>query len=148
PVGLVPVRVDREGANVDESPEASVAQSGVEKIARREDRVHEGVGKRFLPGPRRQVIDHRHIFCRPDPIVARYEISPKQVNAGRMLSADRHVEGLEAIGPSSEAPNVAEAATQKIRDNASTDESRRSRDEDHVADADNLLDSLSRSVRA
>lgn len=65
-----------------------------------------------------------------------------------MLPPDHDVEAIEATGPSSKATNVAEAAIQKTRDNAGSEESRRSRDENQVADADDLPGSWSRSLSA
>src|SRR5579859_3142189 len=61
PLGLLAVRVDRERAHEDESPQQSVLQTGFEQIACSDNGVQAHVGKRFLPCSGSQMIDEGYV---------------------------------------------------------------------------------------
>ena len=69
-IRFVSVAVHRKGADAHEPFQGPVLQRRVEKIACRDDRVHEGVGKRFFAAAGGQVKDDRHISGGGDAIGA------------------------------------------------------------------------------
>src|SRR5881397_2985183 len=48
PSGLSPIAINRKRTDADESPQAPAAESRLEKVACRDNRVHEGVRERLL----------------------------------------------------------------------------------------------------
>jgi hypothetical protein len=110
PAGFVFVRVDRKGADVDESSEAFVPYGCVEKVARRYDGVHEGAWERLPVAASGEVKDERRILGRSSAIIGRQQISGEYLDPRLAMSAGKANETGCVAGRSRETPQVAKAA--------------------------------------
>src|SRR5579864_774128 len=75
------VGVNRERADKDKSLQARILQACLEQVAGGDDRVHKGIGERFLTGAGGQVIDDRYTFACRFAIGAGEEIASKHLDA-------------------------------------------------------------------
>src|SRR2546425_4521539 len=130
--GFIPVRKDREGADVHDPLETAVRERRLEQVARRDRGVHESVGK-HVGSTRREVIDDGHTSRGAHAVLGREEVAHHELDAGGCVMASRGLlEGAYVRGGPHQAPHKPVSVSQQALDHAAADEARSSCHEDEV----------------
>ena len=112
------VAVHGKRADADESAQRSVSQRRVEQIARRDDGVHERIGKRLLAPARGQMKDDRHIPGRREAIGAGQQVARDDFDA--RVATGARVESGEIAGWPRKAAHIEKPnrSSRRLNDNA------------------------------
>src|SRR5207245_3036826 len=136
PPRFLRVGIDRERTDADESPQACVPQACFEKITRRDNRVHERIGKRLLASARGQVKDDRHILGRSDAILAGQKIAFDHLNSCPAAAASDGFDSSHFTGGPGKTAQVAEPTIQQILQDSGPNETGCPCDQDRIVRAD------------
>src|SRR5271157_3137953 len=130
---LPPVRVNREGADIDKPLQGTVLRARLKKISGGDDRVHESIGKGLFPSPRSEVKDYRCTFCRNSAILPPEKVACDDFDASPLATGiNECLDSLQVGGTPNEAPHLVESMIEQMPHHSTPYETGSACDQDRV----------------